>query len=296
MTTDDYRQKLAAEAELWGAESERMARDVPPDWRAHRRLRHNAVLHGVNIEAFLSQIVPGMAALELGCASGWLTLAMAQRGARAVGLDISEKSLAVARAYYASIHDSVPGTVEYQAADLNALDLPAAAYDVIAVKSTLHHLVRLDHAVEQIHRALKPGGLLWISDTHGDESRAAVLAAGALAFLLPTATPYSEKIRALRQFGLRSPARVQASMQAEGLSPFEGAGREHNWLELVEARFVIERRVNLPAITGYLTAQLKAPDAVALPLLKALRLLDLGLVRLGALRNTSLVIYARKAA
>lgn len=292
--TDDYRQKLAAEAELWGAESERQARDVPPDWRYHRSLRHNAVIHAANIDGLLACIRPGMDALELGCASGWLTLAMAQRGARAVGLDISEQSLAVARAYYEQVRAGVPGTVEYHTADLNALDLPAETYDVIAVKATLHHLVNLERAIEQIHRALKPGGLLWISDTRGEEAFSTVLAAGALTFLLPTQTPYREKLRALLRFGLRAPSRVQASMEAEGLSPFEGAGRETDWLTLVEARFTIERRVNLPAFTGYVTAQLKAPDALALPLLKTLRGLDRLLVRAGLLRNTSLVIYARK--
>ncbi len=292
--TDDYQHKLAAEAELWGTESERMARELPPDWRYHRHLRHNVIMHAADIDDLLRQVRPGMAALELGCASGWLTLALAQQGAHAVGLDISDKSLAVARAYYEQVRASVAGTVEYRVADLNALDLPAATYDLIAVKSTLHHLVNLDHTIDQIYHALKPGGLLWASDARGDEHLSSVLVAGALTFVLPTETSYADKFRALRKFGLRAPSRVKASIQADGLSPFEGAGREHDWLKLIEQRFTIERRVNMPAVTGYVTAQLKAPEAVALPFLKALRAVDRLLVRAGLLRNTGLVIYARK--
>lgn len=289
-----YQQKLAAEAELWGAESERMAQATSPDWRYHHRLRHNIIMHGADIEELLNQVYPGMAALELGCASGWLTLAMAQRGANAVGLDISDKSLEVARSYYERIRAEVPGSVEYRVADLNELDLPSDAYDIIAVKSTLHHLVNLDQTIQQIHRALKPGGLLWVSDTYGDEAFSTVLIAGAFTFLLPTETSYADKIRALLKFGLRAPSRVKASIEAEGLSPFEGAGREHDWLKLIEDRFTIERRVKMPAFTGYMTAQLRAPDWFALPLLKTMRAVDRLLVRAGMLRNTGMVIYARK--
>jgi 2-polyprenyl-3-methyl-5-hydroxy-6-metoxy-1,4-benzoquinol methylase len=292
---DDYQQKLAAEAELWGAESQRMAQEILPDWRYHRHLRHNVIMHAANIDELLRHVRPGMAALELGCASGWLTLALAQQGAHAVGLDISVKSLNVARSYYESIRASVPGTIEYRVADLNALELPANTYDLITVKASLHHLTRLDHVIAEVYQALKPGGLLWVSDTDGDESLSTVLVAGALTFLLPTATSYTDKFRALFRFGLRAPSRVKASIEAEGLSPFEGAGREHNWLKLISEQFMIERRVDMPAFTGYVTAQLKAPDKIAIPLLTALRAIDGLLVRARLLRNTGVVIYARKS-
>jgi 2-polyprenyl-3-methyl-5-hydroxy-6-metoxy-1,4-benzoquinol methylase len=101
-----------------------------------------------------------MMVLELGCASGWLTLAMAQRGAVAEGLDIGEKSLDIARGYYESIRQSVSGTASYRAADLNHLDLPPNTYDVIAACGVLHHLVNLDHVIAEAHKSLNPGGLL----------------------------------------------------------------------------------------------------------------------------------------
>lgn len=296
MTIDpDYQRKLDAEAALWGAESEQSAARIPPDWKHLRHLRYNVIMHAADIDALLSRIQPGMRTLELGCASGWLTLAMAERGAEATGLDISERSLEVARRYATSAQPRIRGSVTYAVADLNHLDLRAAYYDVIAVKAALHHLVRLDHVIDQVYRALKPGGLFWIADTAGDESLPAVLIAGGLCLLLPTATSYGDKLRALFKFGLRSPERVRASIQAEGLSPFEGAGREQDWLALVSGRFEIERRVDAPAFTGYVEAQLKAPDALAIPFLKALRFIDRRLVRLKLLRNTGVVLYARKA-
>jgi SAM-dependent methyltransferase len=175
------------------------------------------------------------------------------------------------------------------------LDLPASTYDVIAVKAALHHLVNLDHVIQTVHRALKPGGLFWASDTDGDEALPTVLVAGAITFILPTETSYADKIRALLRFGLRAPSRVKASIQAEGLSPFEGAGREHDWLKLISQQFNIEKRVDAPAFTGYVTAQVRMPDWVAIPLLKGLRTVDRMLVRGGLLHNTGVTLYARKA-
>ncbi len=291
----DYEQQLAGEAELWGRDAERQSQSTPPDWRHHRSLRHNIIYHRADIDAFLEHIQPGMTVLELGCASGWLTLAMAQRGANAMGMDISDKALNVARRYYESIKDSVSGAATYQVADLNMLELPAETYDVVAVKGTLHHLVRMDHVIAQIHKALKPGGLLWASDSHGEESLPTVLVASGLMFVLPTHVSYAEKFRGLLRFGLKSPSRIKASIEAEGLSPFEGAGREHDWVRLIGERFTVERRVDAPAVTGYITHQLKLPDWAALPLLRGLCAVDRLLVRIKLLRNTGVILYARKA-
>lgn len=294
MSEPSYSEKLAQEGALWGSEAEKQAREVAPDWRYHRKLRHNVVMHTRDIDQFLSHIQPGMKTLELGCASGWLTLAMAQRGADALGLDIAEGALDVARRYYESIRDSVPGRVEYRAADLNRLDLPPAAYDVIAVKGTLHHLVEMRHVIENIHAALKPGGLLWVSDSLGDEARLSVLVASGFMFILPTHVSYGDKIRGLLRFGFNAPSRIKASMEAEGLSPFEGAGREHDWMRLIAERFQIEKHVNAPAFTGYITAQLKLPDGIAIPVLRVLYTLDSLAVRMKLLRNSGVIIYARK--
>lgn len=294
MNETSYEEKLKAEAELWGDEFERLAQTTPPDWKYYRNLRHNVIMHTADVDELLTHIQPGMKALELGCATGWISLAMAQRGATVTGSDLSEKALATARRYYESIKAQVPGSVEYQAADMNTIQLPDNTYDVIVVKSVLHHLINLEHTIAEMHKALKPGGLLWASDTDGDEATSTVMIAGALCLVLPTETSYVDKLKALLKFGVRAPSRVKASIQAEGLSPFEGAGREHDWIKLIEQRFTIEKRVDAPAFTGYVTAQLKAPDWFALPLLKLFRWIDQRLVKRKMLHNTGVILYARK--
>ncbi|MCA9882856.1 MAG: class I SAM-dependent methyltransferase [Anaerolineae bacterium] len=290
-----YEQKLRQEAELWGTEAERMASELPPDWRAHRHLLYNIISHQADIDALLSRVQPGMQTLELGCASGWLSLAIAQRGANATGYDISEKSLQVARDYYASIADEVAGTVTYAVQDLNAIDLPRNQYDIIVVKGTLHHLTNMPQVITQVHAALKPGGLFWVSDEAGDVTMRSALFSSALMFLLPTQVSYWEKFAGLFKFGLNAPSRIKASMEAEDLSPFEGAGREHDWLALVQQQFAVEKLINKPAVTGYLAHQIKLPRWLAIPLLRTIGAVDSLLVRLGILKNTGVIVYARKS-
>ena len=89
------------------------------------------------------------------------------------------------------------------------------------MKSSLHHLINLDHVIAEIHKALKPGGLLWASDTIGDEALSTVLIAGALCFVLPTETPYSEKIRALLKFGLRAPSVSKPAFKPRDFRPLK---------------------------------------------------------------------------
>ncbi len=289
-----YQDKLQQEADLWGSVDESHAVQLAPDWRTHQHLRHNAIMHTADINALLERIQPGMYTLELGCASGWLTLAMAQRGAHAVGLDVSEKSLAVGRAYYQQVKDETPGTVRYAYADLNHVQLEANHYDIIVTKGTLHHLVGMPHLIPQVYRALKPGGLFWISDQDGDEAMLTALFASGLMFILPTTIGYRDKIAGLAKFGANAPARIKASMEAEGLSPFEGAGRDHDWVALIGSQFEIEQLIRKPAVTGYIAHQLAMPRWAALPLLRGLRAVDTLLVRGGLLHSTGVIVYARK--
>lgn len=294
MNTDTpaYEEKLQQEAALWGGVD--AADGTPPDWNARRQLLHNAVLHAPTIDALLAQVQHGMHTLELGCGSGWLTHAMARQGANALGLDISEQSLVVARDWYERTKHDLPGTARYEVADLNRLALPAAQYDIIATNGTLHHLVELEHVVKQVHHALKPGGLLWISDQDGDEALRTALFASALMFLMPTHVTYREKFAGLAKFGVGAPGRIKASMEAEGLSPFEGAGRDHDWVTLVQQQFEVGQHITKPAVTGYLAHQIKLPQRAAMAVLRGIKAVDSVLVRTGLLRSTGVVLIARK--
>jgi len=90
------------------------------------------------------------------------------------------------------VSTETPGTVEYRVADLNTVELPPAAYDLVAVKGTLHHLIRPDHLLDEVARTLKPNGLFWANDTLGGEAWLTAFVAGGLMLLLPTHVGYRE--------------------------------------------------------------------------------------------------------
>lgn len=53
--------------------------------------------------------------------------------------------------------------------DLNFVELKSNTYDFILCHGILHHLINLEHVLEQINRALKPHGLLLIYEYVGED-------------------------------------------------------------------------------------------------------------------------------
>jgi SAM-dependent methyltransferase len=105
--------------------------------------------------------VRGRAVVDLGCGFGWFCRWARDQGAASVlGLDVSEKMLVRARA------ETVDPAITYQIADLDRLDLPAAAFDLAYSALTLHYLETLDGMLAVVHRALRPGGSLVFSAEH----------------------------------------------------------------------------------------------------------------------------------
>jgi ubiquinone/menaquinone biosynthesis C-methylase UbiE len=78
----------------------------------------------------------GLRVVDLGCGFGWFCRwAREQRAAQVVGLDLSEKMLARARA---TTSDSA---IIYERADLEQLDLPQARFD-LAYSSLAPHYIK----------------------------------------------------------------------------------------------------------------------------------------------------------
>ncbi len=105
--------------------------------------------------------------LVLGCGDGWLERALAAYPfiARIEASDFAPAIVeqAAARAREAGL-DRI---IAYRVLDLNADALPEEAYSVIVAHSVLHHIENLEHAMVQLARALKPGGLLLINEYVG---------------------------------------------------------------------------------------------------------------------------------
>jgi 2-polyprenyl-3-methyl-5-hydroxy-6-metoxy-1,4-benzoquinol methylase len=107
----------------------------------------------------LLDLRPGMRFVELGCGSGWMTRFIARHGLDAHGYDISPQMIEIARAQ--AQEEGVEAT--FEAADFESLDLDRS-FDRALTYDALHHSARPDLVIATAHRALKPGGLLLISE------------------------------------------------------------------------------------------------------------------------------------
>ncbi len=112
-------------------------------------------------------VIPaGSRVLELGCGAGVPMTAALADGRDVVGVDISARQIALARA-------TVPNATFIQA-DMTALDLPAASFDAVVAFYSLTHVPRDEQAglLAAIRTWLRPGGTLiatmGVEDEPGD--------------------------------------------------------------------------------------------------------------------------------
>ena len=98
----------------------------------------------------------GKRVLDVGCGGGILAEALAREGALVVGVDPSEKSLAVARE-----HAARSGlTIDYRMASAEELVSLGfgQGFDLVFAVDVLEHVDDLDHAMTAIAAVLAPGG------------------------------------------------------------------------------------------------------------------------------------------
>lgn len=101
-------------------------------------------------------------AVSLGCGEGSLERDLLAKGlcASILGIDISTAALKLAKAR------ALPG-IRNQESDLNALELPAAAFDAAFFHQSLHHVEDLDSCLSATASALRPGALVYFDEYVG---------------------------------------------------------------------------------------------------------------------------------
>src|SRR5688500_11352819 len=98
--------------------------------------------------------VKGRDVLELGCGAAQWTFALRQRGARAVGLDLSDGQLAYARRAFAS-----QAAVSLVQADAVSLPFRDEAFDMVFCDHGATVFAAPESVVAQVSRVLRPAGL-----------------------------------------------------------------------------------------------------------------------------------------
>jgi len=99
----------------------------------------------------------GLDTLDLGCGGGFLSEALANRGARVVGIDPWFAVLRVARAH--SLTSKL--NIQYVASAGESLPLDDNCMDRVVCVDTLEHVLDLKKVLAEVYRVLRPGGVFF---------------------------------------------------------------------------------------------------------------------------------------
>jgi len=100
--------------------------------------------------------VKGRKLLDVGCARGRFSKALAQRGARITGIDAAEKFISIARG-------NVPDAT-FEVASATDIRFEDNSFDGVFCLEVLEHVPETEKAVREMTRVLRPGGKIIIID------------------------------------------------------------------------------------------------------------------------------------
>jgi SAM-dependent methyltransferase len=121
----------------------------------------------------LGQLPPRLdEALEVGCGTGAFARALAGRCGRVLVMDLSPRTIEVARS-----RSGGRPNIEYAVADANAWPFPEGRFGCVASITTLHHLP-LASTLRRMGAPLRPGGTLLALDLYRPGGQADLLVGG----------------------------------------------------------------------------------------------------------------------
>jgi SAM-dependent methyltransferase len=104
----------------------------------------------------------GARVLEVGIGTGWFLVHATRRGFRCDGAEVNPVNVRHAEALLEE--NGVEATIHL--GSIEELELPAGAYDAVVAMSVFEHVRDYRRGLENIHRALRPGGVLYFYSTN----------------------------------------------------------------------------------------------------------------------------------
>ena len=97
--------------------------------------------------------------LEIGCGEGGNLAPFAEMGCQTTGIELLSWRVEQARAFFQS--ENLQGT--FIAANIFDIDRHDMTFDVVILHDVIEHIVEKDRLLKQLHRFLKPDGVVFIA-------------------------------------------------------------------------------------------------------------------------------------
>ena len=111
---------------------------------------------------------PGIKILDVACGPGWLSEFLARSGYDVTGIDISPDMIEIARERIQAVkfgpYEGEPLGVQFLVGDTETAELGSEVYHAAIFFDSLHHFPNPRAALENVFRALKAGGKLYIQE------------------------------------------------------------------------------------------------------------------------------------
>jgi SAM-dependent methyltransferase len=128
--------------------------------------RFHTLMAEMSGAVFDSALVDGVDVADFGCGSGHAINVMARAfpASRFTGIDFSPEAIAAGIAEAARLGLTNASFESHNLAELDAVSNKEAAYDVTVVFDAIHDQAHPARVLENIHRALRPGGVFLMAD------------------------------------------------------------------------------------------------------------------------------------
>ena len=112
---------------------------------------------------FLPHLRSGMKLLDCGCGPGTMTVNLAEVVApgEVVGIDLEDKQFEVGRAY---ARERGVANIRFETGNIYNLPFESNTFEAVFAHAVLYHLEAPRRALTELHRLLKPGGVIGIRD------------------------------------------------------------------------------------------------------------------------------------